>query len=1036
MIFLGRVILTLALSQVFCNSNGLKIDKADGGYTDLLISINEDVPQNEAIVDNLKVLLQSSSEFLHLATGGRVFIKKVLLQFPKTWPLRPAAQSSSKCCFSKSDILVDAPKEGDEEDPFSTKLRRSCGKRGDVIRIASNVLRRLNYATVGYIAHAFVNEWSRYRYGVFYEHGRQGHKLFPQSYCVFGSQNGTLYEKPQQRWNACSERIMFYPDKQCVFANGCYVTEQCYVGVNQPSEGVVESSIMFMPPLGTIKHFCKSENGAHQHNKDAPNMHNKWCKKQSTWEVIIGNKDFMHLPPPNMSKTIRVEVEEIEQNAASSLSAVLVLDVSWSMLEYERLETLKKATHGMLLCLKDNLYHLAIVTFSWTATVLQPMVILNNRTRQGFHDAVDKMLANGTTCIGCGLLSALEILKNSTRTEPRRIVLLTDGGENESPSITEVKPQLLAAKVGVVTMAMGEEAEYVLEQLAAETNAESYFFPDNIETTSADYNPAINGQAQQFSSDRSGFIASYETAEDNGNETMADGDGETGPNHREFTPHVAAVEGDPGMPHLEGTNEFNILAHIFGSASTKCFHYPGYDSNMRMQMAFMDSLNLDISDSLPPIYPGTWMLQVESESNQADIINILVMSEARDHYSKPIVASCQMSEKEFSQPQDAVIFVDVSKGDNVVLDANVTAVVINGEGVRCPVRLWDDGNDPDIMENDGTYSGHFTQFNGAGRYSVMAYVYGNKSSHTYRRPGFPPDAIAMPPDSTRVPFSEERILRAPANYQFRDTLLGELKPTLPFERVTGSTSFKVTRDLQEADVPPGIIWDLKAVEGHVEADRTALVRLSWTWPGAHLTHGKATAVEIRAGTNEDQLERHFDRHAVMNNVVKGTLDPLPARLKQDVTIALPRNWATTSLSDRDFKLTAYIAARVINQDGLKSELSSTVSAKFNILNFTTKFPTTPAAATTLARAHTVSEPARTTITRAKVEPAAEPGPTTATDGEDPSNNEEQSIFVWILLAILGGLLMIIIMVSLLLTVKSRSTAEDETTIMKTVTTTM
>ncbi|XP_075560529.1 uncharacterized protein LOC142592756 isoform X2 [Dermacentor variabilis] len=156
--------------------------------------------------------------------------------------------------------------------------------------------------------------------------------------------------------------------------------------------------------------------------------------------------------------------------------------------------------------------------------------------------------------------------------------------------------------------------------------------------------------------------------------------------------------------------------------------------------------------------------------------------------------------------------------------------------------------------------------------------------------------------------------------RFQGYPLGDdLEPTHPFQRITGGASFKVTRDLRRSDVPPACIMDLRAVEGHVEIDGTPIVRLTWTWPGAHMTHGVAAAVEIRGANNRGNIETDFDSFEVMSNVMNGNLCPLPAGFTHDVTIALPRNWQTKAHGDKDFVLKAYLAARVINAHGLKSE---------------------------------------------------------------------------------------------------------------------
>nr|XP_037272950.1 calcium-activated chloride channel regulator 1-like [Rhipicephalus microplus] len=132
--------MTLLAKQLHCCVplicvNTLEIDKTDGGYKDLLISINQDVPYNETIVENIKSLLRSSSHFLHRATNGLVYFKHVIINFPNTWPER-----------SRSPSLV-----------FEfVREKRS---------------------------YVFVHEWAHFRYGVFDEYGRRDDDKYPLTYC-------------------------------------------------------------------------------------------------------------------------------------------------------------------------------------------------------------------------------------------------------------------------------------------------------------------------------------------------------------------------------------------------------------------------------------------------------------------------------------------------------------------------------------------------------------------------------------------------------------------------------------------------------------------------------------------------------------------------------------------------------------------------------------------------------------------------------------------------------------------------------------
>ncbi|XP_070397209.1 calcium-activated chloride channel regulator 1-like isoform X4 [Dermacentor albipictus] len=1009
-----RLLLALASFCLLGNGNGLEIDDADGGYINLLVSIHQDTLPNEVVVDNLKALLQSSSELLHEATGGRVFIKQVVMEFPKTWPQRTTARSSPKWLFSKSDVRVEALESGHKDDSFSTKLRRRCGQRGDFIRVPPRVLSELNTTKEALkdATYAFVNEWAYFRYGVFYEYGRLGHKKYPLSYCP-------CCNKKEVRWNSCSDRIhhtVLNPNI-CKYHEGCYATEECVVAITQPEQDPVESSIMFLPRLDNVKNFCNSEQESHRHNNLAPNMHNEICNGESTWDVIRRNKDLMSLPPPNMSKPIVVQFDEIQQKPGTSLRAVLVLDVSGSMKAHRRLETLKEALDGFLLRLLDDFVQLAIVAFGTTAKVQHRMMTVNHQTLKGFREAVKKLSPDGKTCIGCGLQRALEVL-NTSRESPEGaiIVLLTDGVENEQPYIDDVWPQLLALKVEVVAMAMGDKAEQKLENLAAQTKGQSYFFPDHLQKLPRIYIEASN-PVHEFTYHR---LIMYKTKRF------------TGTVRETFILDEALGNNTIVSIIRESAGSYSLMAWLVDPLGKRCHNCEEVESDGEKSLTIPS-----------PAMPGTWTLQVECSMKDQVFITMMVKSQIRDLKNKPIVVLAGVWNDKVIKPEDAKIFVDLAKGGHVVLDADVTAVVRNTQGISCPARLRDDGKDPDIMPNDGSYSGYFTQFTGRGRYAVRAYVYGNnKTTHAYRTPGFPPNIIAWD-EVGSLPTEEpdKEVIEDSGNYTFEDTLLGERKPTQPFQRVAGGTYFQVTNDLRQADVPPGIMKDLKAVDGDIEIDRTPVVRLTWTWPGAHMTHGKAAEVEIRGSINEENLKRDFDSQERLSTVVKGNLDPLPGGSKHDVTIALPREWEMTRPGDRDYKLEAYLAARVINADGLKGELSRSITLLFTIPNFTAEYLTTGASIPTQAVPKTKPGPARTTTTLAKpytktakattstpppkAEPVRNTAATATPEVDHARKNDHSSVIIWILLALVAGVVMTAITTILLLRATLNPIAEDQ-----------
>ncbi|KAH8020812.1 hypothetical protein HPB51_005046 [Rhipicephalus microplus] len=137
---------TALLCLLICVST-LEIDKSDGGYRDLLISINKNVPYNETIVVNIKSLLRSSSQFLHRATNGLVYFKHVTIDFANTWPKRNSARRLSSSLFEKGDVRIDLPAESQEQERPFTKHWKLCGKPAEYITVTPTFLAELNDST-------------------------------------------------------------------------------------------------------------------------------------------------------------------------------------------------------------------------------------------------------------------------------------------------------------------------------------------------------------------------------------------------------------------------------------------------------------------------------------------------------------------------------------------------------------------------------------------------------------------------------------------------------------------------------------------------------------------------------------------------------------------------------------------------------------------------------------------------------------------------------------------------------------------------
>ncbi|KAL1420438.1 hypothetical protein MTO96_024262 [Rhipicephalus appendiculatus] len=118
--------------QLFCvlrAVTSLDIDTTDGGYTNLLVTINEGVPCNYSIIENIKALLRFSSALLHRTTSGRVYFKHVIIDVPDTWQKITKARSVSRNAFGRGDVRVAISSKAHENRPFTKQVKlNSCSE--------------------------------------------------------------------------------------------------------------------------------------------------------------------------------------------------------------------------------------------------------------------------------------------------------------------------------------------------------------------------------------------------------------------------------------------------------------------------------------------------------------------------------------------------------------------------------------------------------------------------------------------------------------------------------------------------------------------------------------------------------------------------------------------------------------------------------------------------------------------------------------------------------------------------------------------
>ncbi len=379
--------------------NAIKIS-SDGGYTDIVIQIDDQVPEDHCpeILQNLKKLLTESSHALYNALGQKVYFKSATIVIPKSW-------RDSMCQTVIHQPKGNIPYKGPQFHvrpshafyggrPF-TQQSKGCGQPGDFVGLPYEFLTTWNqtWSTFGDPAKLFVHEWAKLRYGIFDQVGFAGDLLYP-NYFKWNGQvmptitsdvplNGKWINQEQRRCNP-------QQDPDCDFVlEGSNDGVTCSMG-----------SLHFLP---SVKEFCSMEMAV------GPTKHNVVCKGQSAMEVIWNHVDFQEIQSDPIADMINPEISIVRQ---PETKYVLIMETSGSMDHDNQWKWINKAAQKFIrydLPLHSNL---AIVTFSNGSKVAHGMsAIHSDEARARLADTVpDKyhLTQSDVKCLLCGVKQAIQ----------------------------------------------------------------------------------------------------------------------------------------------------------------------------------------------------------------------------------------------------------------------------------------------------------------------------------------------------------------------------------------------------------------------------------------------------------------------------------------------------------------------------------------------------------------------------------------------------------------------------------------------------
>ena len=220
----------------------------------------------------------------------------------------------------------------------------------------------------------------------------------------------------------------------------------------------------------TLNEFCVPGNHDPDHNS---------FQHDACWQTILHSKRPA-TPPSGLPVDIPPAVSAPTfHDEAGDLRVMLLFDRSGSMSLEQRLVFAQRGGNLFADFIRTN-DGLGVSSFSNSGSVNFPLTTITGPgTRAAVKAAINSLVADGSTNIGGGLLTALgQITSQPDRSCNEVIVLLSDGDHNIGTPPASVIGQLQAASVTVLTIGVGSgisaSGEATLQNIANQTGGKYY----------------------------------------------------------------------------------------------------------------------------------------------------------------------------------------------------------------------------------------------------------------------------------------------------------------------------------------------------------------------------------------------------------------------------------------------------------------------------------------------------------------------------------------------------------------------------------
>ncbi|CAC5417576.1 CLCA3_4 [Mytilus coruscus] len=457
--------LSIAVSTISLTGNG---------YTDVLVTVADDIAENTQLISILQDWLIEASRKLYIASKYRFFFEKVIIRIPEAWSNNGQYIVTSASTNREGDIRIENPIQDVRSNPYACCLP-ACGVGGQYIHFTTDVMFKGENAGFGNLATVLVHEWGHYRWGLFDEYPTS-RDTYTREIIRFYSHNG--------RWEPvrCTTEIFgtifnYVSNRNCRLDSRGKPESDCIFRPEYGVKATAIASMMGSAYIKSISQFCDSNSTDERtkHNSEAPNKHNDKCSGQSSWDIIKQHNDYKATSPGSPFANTRPQI--ILQQTQIIGRFCLLVDVSGSMQNF--IGDAKDALTTVIKTIIPNESYVGIASFNDNGQLLKRMTKITSESDRNSLAYNLPTTTDGSTSIGAGIETCYQELLTLHNVTGSVIYLATDGKENKSPYIEEVLPNLTGKGIVLHTLAIGSSADEKLNNISKMTGGSSYFYSTN-----------------------------------------------------------------------------------------------------------------------------------------------------------------------------------------------------------------------------------------------------------------------------------------------------------------------------------------------------------------------------------------------------------------------------------------------------------------------------------------------------------------------------------------------------------------------------